>query len=324
MGPAPSAEQRADAQALPRVTLRTGTFDLEWMPDPWGSVDLASDWLLGLDEEFEPDVVHLNGYAHGSLPWRAPVVIVAHSCVASWWQAVHGCDAPSDWAEYRGRVAAGLEAARMLVAPSRAMAEAIARHYGVSRPIRVIPNARDASRWTARPKQPFVLAAGRLWDPAKNLMAPETIAGDIAWPMCVAGDSMAPSGDGVAMPRVCLLGRLPARSVADVMAMAAIYAFPARYEPFGLSVLEAALAECALVLGDIESLRENWDGVARFVRPDRPDELQRVLQQLIEQPAERIALGKAARTRGQRFSVDAQVRAYEQLYEEVVGTWSDC
>ncbi len=32
---------------------------------------------------------------------------------------------------------------------------------------------------------------------------------------------------------------------------------PARYEPFGLSVLEAALSGCALVLGDIPSLRES-------------------------------------------------------------------
>ena len=34
---------------------------------------------------------------------------------------------------------------------------------------------------------------------------------------------------------------------------------PARYEPFGLSILEAALSGCALVLGDLPSLRELWD-----------------------------------------------------------------
>jgi glycogen(starch) synthase len=42
---------------------------------------------------------------------------------------------------------------------------------------------------------------------------------------------------------------------------------PARYEPFGLSVLEAALSGCALVLGDIASLREVWGGAACYVRP---------------------------------------------------------
>ena len=40
-------------------------------------------------------------------------------------------------------------------------------------------------------------------------------------------------------------------------ARAGIYALPAVYEPFGLSVLEAALSGCALVLGDIPSLARN-------------------------------------------------------------------
>ncbi|MEB3829625.1 glycosyltransferase [Phormidium sp. CCY1219] len=51
-------------------------------------------------------------------------------------------------------------------------------------------------------------------------------------------------------------------------ARAAIYAFPARYEPFGLSVLEAALSGCALVLGDIPRLREMWGDAAVFANPD--------------------------------------------------------
>ena len=49
---------------------------------------------------------------------------------------------------------------------------------------------------------------------------------------------------------------------------ASIFALPARYEPFGLSILEAALSGCALVLGDLPSLRELWTGAAMFVPPD--------------------------------------------------------
>ena len=37
---------------------------------------------------------------------------------------------------------------------------------------------------------------------------------------------------------------------------------------FGFSVLEAALSGCALVLGDIPSLREIWGDAALFVPPD--------------------------------------------------------
>ena len=39
----------------------------------------------------------------------------------------------------------------------------------------------------------------------------------------------------------------------------------ALYEPFGLAVLEAAQAGCALVLSDIPTFRELWDGAALFV-----------------------------------------------------------
>ena len=41
----------------------------------------------------------------------------------------------------------------------------------------------------------------------------------------------------------------------------------ARYEPFGLAVLEAAQAGCALVLSDIPTFRELWNGAAQFVPP---------------------------------------------------------
>ena len=67
---------------------------------------------------------------------------------------------------------------------------------------------------------------------------------------------------------VRLLGKLSESELARHYARAAIYCLPARYEPFGLSVLEAALSGCALVLGDIPSLRENWTGAAEFAPPD--------------------------------------------------------
>ena len=61
------------------------------------------------------------------------------------------------------------------------------------------------------------------------------------------------------------------------MARAAIYALPARYEPFGLTALEAGLSGCALVLGDIPSLREVWGETACFVPPDDRDAVIEVL-----------------------------------------------
>ena len=44
-----------------------------------------------------------------------------------------------------------------------------------------------------------------------------------------------------------------------------IFVSVSRYEPFGLAVLEAAHAGCALVLSDIPTFRELWQGAASFV-----------------------------------------------------------
>ena len=111
MGPAPSDEQRAAAARISNLELVESRSKLEWMEDPWADLKAAGDWLLHLEAAVEPDLVHLNGYALAALPWTRPVLVAGHSCVLSWWQAVHGEAAPAEWSRYREAVARGLRAA---------------------------------------------------------------------------------------------------------------------------------------------------------------------------------------------------------------------
>ena len=99
------------------------------MDDPWDDVRAAGEWLLSLEREIQPDLVHLNGYCHGTLDWDCPVLVVAHSCVLSWWAAVKKEGLPEKYREYASRVEAGLSAASHVVAPSHAMLDALRRHY---------------------------------------------------------------------------------------------------------------------------------------------------------------------------------------------------
>jgi glycosyltransferase involved in cell wall biosynthesis len=105
--------------------------------------------------------------------------------------------------------------------------------------------------------------------------------------------------------------------MAEWYARASIYALPARYEPFGLSILEAASAGCALVLGDIATLRENWDGAADFVAPDDGDALAGAIQRLIDDPLRRDRQARLARRRARRFPADRMAAAYLTLYREL-------
>jgi glycosyltransferase involved in cell wall biosynthesis len=84
-----------------------------------------------------------------------------------------------------------------------------------------------------------------------------------------------------------------------------------------LAVLEAALAGCALVLGDIPSLREIWRGAALYVSPTDPAAIQQALQSLIVAPERRRSLGQAARQRARRFSPARMARGYMKLYNKL-------
>jgi glycogen(starch) synthase len=102
------------------------------------------------------------------------------------------------------------------------------------------------------------------------------------------------------------------------MAQAGIYALPARYEPFGLSVLEAALSGCALVLGGIDSLQELWDDAACYVPPGDVDALAATITTLAGDDHARVTLAARARTRARERTPERMAAAYRDLYQEVL------
>lgn len=318
MGGEPGGSQQAEAGAIAGLELRPSKYRLEWMDDPWADVGRAGDWLLSLEREVRPDIVHLNHYAHGDLPWRAPVLMVGHSCVLSWWQAVHREPAPAEWERYRDRVRSGLQAAERVVAPTRAMLVELERHYGPLRACGVIANGRSPAGMAAAQREPLVLAAGRLWDEGKNIAALTAVAPRLPWPVFIAGADQHPDGGRIELPNVRLLGQLPSEELASWLARAAIYALPARYEPFGLSALEAALAGCALVLGDIPSLREVWGDCAVFVPPDDHGALEATLRRLMDDDSLRSDYAARAAERAGRYTPASMASGYRAAYADLL------
>lgn len=318
MGGGVDHRKRATAARVPGLTLDEAPFRLEWMTHPDDDLLRAGDWLLDLERKIRPGVVHVNGYAQAALPFRAPVLCVGHSCVRSWWQAVHGEDTPAGWDRYAARVADGLRLADLVVAPTTAMLDTLGRLYGDLPRRRMIHNGRDAGLYRPLPKQPFILSAGRVWDKAKNIAALDAAAPRVDWPVVVAGDASGPDGS-VRTPRhVRHLGRVPSEELARWFGRAAVFALPARYEPFGLAALEAAFAGCALVLGDIPTLRELWDGAAVFVAPDDRDALARELNRLAADPRRRQALSVAARRRAHAYTAARMTRGYLDAYASLL------
>jgi glycosyltransferase involved in cell wall biosynthesis len=317
MGGRSSPAQRREVSRLEGVTLHERRFRLEWMENPWDDVERAGEWLLALEAQCEPDVVHLNQFAFGALPFKAPTLLVAHSCVVSWWQAVHRKQPPKQWDRYRAVVSAGLADASQVAAPTRNMLMSLTRDHGFRGKGLVLPNGRDPQPFAPTEKLPLIMAAGRLWDEAKNVRALERVAPDVSWPIEVAGPTRAPDGSVRQADGLCLLGELPGDELARRLARSSIFVHPARYEPFGLAPLEAALAGCALVLGDIPSLREVWGRGALYVAPDDHAALAQALQRLIDDPDLLRQMSRRAREAAAGYSGAAMTRAYVAAYRQI-------
>jgi glycosyltransferase involved in cell wall biosynthesis len=323
MGSPLRPDQRAAARGLRGVTLHESTFALEWMEQPWSDVARAGEWLLGLERSRSPDVIHLNGYCHAAIGFAAPVLVVAHSCVLSWWDAVVGGPLPPSFERYAIEVTRGIGAARAVATPSAAMRSSLTRHYGAPADVTVVPNgAPPPERAVAAnaKRKSTILAAGRLWDRAKNVAMVARVAGTVTGTVRVAGCSRAPRGEDCALEGVEALGWLDAASLGREMEAAAVFVHPARYEPFGLAPLEAALRGCALVLGDIPSLREVWGDAATFVDPDDDVALARALQAYLDDGELRAEHAERARARAATFTPQRMADGTLDLYTRLLAT----
>jgi glycogen synthase len=302
---------------------------LEWMPEPEPSLSASVRALREVAERFAPDVIHLNQFFYGAFDFGAPKLVVAHSDVVSWWRGVRGEEPPDDawFRRYREWVRAGLAAADARAAPSAWMAAQAAAIYGAD-PVEVVHNARCPRRFARGEavREPTAVAVGRLWDEGKGARDMAAAAallhaepGTATRPeLVVAGPVRHPSGGAdfpVDSPDLRWAGVLPSAELTSLLQRSAVYVATSRYEPFGLAPLEAALCGCALVISDIPTFRELWDGAALFYPPGDAHRLAGMLRELLADPGRAAALADAAHTRAlARFTPGRMAAEYEALY----------
>ena len=306
----------AEAGQVPGLRVEQSTWRLEGPGDVWEDVKASGEWLLELEARLRPDAIHLNGYCHGALPWKRRPLVVGHECALARWEAVRGEPALERDVRYRWEVTRGLRAAGHVVAPSSSLLAALMRHHGPLPSASVIfPGRHPFDFPPAAAREPFVLATGALWDEAANLEVLEAVAPCLDWPVLVAGELEHPDGGEVRARYLRSLGPQAPRALAGLMGRASVFVLPARHEPSGSRVLEAALAGCALVLGDIPSLREQWEDAAVFVPPEDTDMLARALRRLVTEPVLCARMSTLARTRALEFTPERQADAYVRVYD---------
>jgi len=333
MGEIPLPQQTAWMESLRGLEYHPTAFRLDWMQE--GEQDLAdsSGYLTSLVRDFRPDLLHLNQLCYGSLPVAVPRVVVAHGDLISWWKAVHGRE-PDDsrWLRwYREVVTQGLLQADVVVSPTAWMLEALASCY--LRPGRsaVIYNGRNPLFFNPYlGKEDSVLAVGRLWDAGKQVSLLTQHTHPI--PVCIVGSEVPAHAKipiradvKLAVDNICIALRGPQSEsqLRSLYSRASIYVATSRYEPLGITALEAAFSRCAIVANDIPSFREVWGDDAFYFRANDSASLAEAIQCLSEDRELCRAYGNRAYHRArERFTAKRMIDEYLRLYQSLLGAKS--
>jgi glycosyltransferase involved in cell wall biosynthesis len=315
MGPSPSAAQVEAAGGIRIVDTR---LPLDWTAERPHQLRAAGQALARLAGKERAELVQLHSAALAcDVEFDQPVIAVQHSCVTTWWASVRDGPLPRDFAWRRDCVECGLNSVDAVVAPTAAFAARTARCYALGRPVYVVRNGRRPIPLPRRSHADFVFTVGRLWDEGKNVRVLDQAAALLDAPVEAIGPLQGPNGASANFEHLCVPGVLRGQAVAERLAARPIFASAALYEPFGLSALEAAQAGCALVLSDIATLRELWDGAALFASPMDPRGYADAITALLDDPAERERLGRSAQLRALAYTPDAMARGMLAIYDQV-------
>lgn len=331
-GDIPLSRQISWMEKLPHLDYHPTAFRLDWMQEGQHDLEESSRYLAALVREIHPDLLHLSHLCHGSLPVEIPRVVTANGDLLTWWLAVHGREPkPTRWLDwYREEIARGVSEASVVVASSSWMLEAVRECYAEPRCTAVLPVGRNPILFNPYvSKNDYVLAIGRLLDPGKQTSLLTQYVHPM--PVCIinADDRPAmlesPICTGVKVDleaaNISLKGAQTEAQLRMLYSRAPIFVAASRYEPLGLSVLEAAFSRCAIVANDVPCLREVWGDAAIYFEANNAESLADVIRRLHEQRDLCRGYGARAFQRArERFTAQRMVGDYLQLYEQTLAT----
>lgn len=275
---------------------------------------------------------------------RGPTVVTVHDLIPLLLPAYR-----RRWREraYTALCVAGSRRAAALIADSAHTAGDIARHLGVpdSR-LHVVPLGVEPAFAPPRPgqveelrrrlelPQRYGLYLGG-FDSRKNLGLLLEAWGEVhrrvGLPLLLggrpprAGDPFAPhpaelaAGAGLPPAAWRLLGPVAEADLPSLLGGAAVFAFPSRYEGFGLPPLEALACGAPVVAARASSLPEVLGDAGLLVDPNDAAAWVQALLRVLEDPALAATLAQAGPRRAAGFSWAATARATWEVYGAALG-----
>ena len=327
-GEIPLPEQTVWMDHLHGLEYRPTAFRLEWMQEAEDDLPESSAFLAALVREVRPDVLHLNQFCYGDLQVDVPRVVMAHGDLLTWTQAVGAPRASRPMKWYRDTIVRGIEGADAVVAPSAWMLDRISACYGYPQRGEVIYPGRNPIFFNAYvSKDDCVLAVGRMVDASKQVFLLTQHEHPI--PVCIVGaEHTVPTPRipiradvKVSIDETCVAVRGPQTEsqLRALFSRACIYAATARYEPLGMSALEAAFSRCAIIANDIPSFREIWGDAALYFQTNDAASLAASIRTLNDDRPMRRAYAELAYTRARdRFTTKRMIDECLNLYRSLV------
>ncbi len=276
------------------------------------------------------DVVHALNYV--APPARVPVIVMVHDLTFVRYPEL--CS--PDTLRYGDLVRSALRAGAVVHTPSEFVAGEVRDEFGLGTD-RVVAihsglspvTGGDAAAGARRAGGTrYVLALGTV-EPRKNLPGlvrafsavaaedPEVrlvVAGPDGWDQeqFAAAVAQAPSRDRIVRP-----GFVSRQARRDLLAGATVFAYPSRYEGFGLPPLEAMAVGVPVVAGRAGALPEVLGDAAMLVEPTDDDELAGGLARLLSDQATRDDLIRRGRARAALYTWSATAARVAQLYRSL-------
>ncbi len=317
LGAAPTQTEREEAELL-------GDFVHLSLPRDEGDIsekrlaDIAS-CIAETASRFQVDLLQLNDPSHAALiDTEKPVVVMSHSRVPTLLHTLHHLEPCQNLERRRMLNRQGILRADMVLAPSGSHAELMVATYGQIRNLRVVHYATGAAPPAIhRPQRAGIVAVGRWWDEAANGAVLDEAAGRISRRLTMIGETTGPNGQSLEIRNAYHVGPLSPTETLAHIGMAEVFVSPSLYEPFGLEALEAAACRTPLVLADIPTYRELWDGAALFVPPHEPGAYAEAIAKLLHERQLREILAQFASNRATRFTPVRQAAEVRAVYDSV-------
>lgn len=311
----------------PGISAATSRFPARAVRELWGR---GASWPTAEHWTGPVDVVHALNYV--APPAHAPVIVAVHDLTFVRFPEL----CTPDTLRYGNLIRRAIARGAIVQTGSEFIADEIRDEFTVEADrvvaipwgIGAVTGGDAASGAGLAGGARYVLALGRV-EPRKNLPGlvrafgvvaaadPEVrlvIAGPDGWDQGGFDDAL---GASPCRDRIVRKGYVTAAQRRDLLAGATVFAYPSRYEGFGLPPLEAMAAGIPVVATRAGSLPEILGTGALLVDPLDDDELASALRGLLDDPAARTALVARGRDQVARYDWSTTAARFASLYRSV-------